>query len=126
MNTKNKFGKKERLSSHSLIQKLVEKGKSFKVFPFYVKWTYVDINVAPVQVTFSVSKKKYKRAVDRNLIKRKCKEAYRLQKNPLIEKINGQNKNIIIIISYINKEIVEYEKIEKAIEKIISTLIENN
>jgi len=125
MNTNNKFGKKERLSSHSLILKVVEKGKSFKVFPFYVKWTYVEENTAPVQIVFSVSKKKYKRAVDRNLIKRKCKEAYRLQKNPLIEKINIQNKNIIIIISYINKEIMEYKKIEKAIEKIIATLIQN-
>ncbi len=61
--------------------------------------------------------------MDRNLIKRRAKEAYRLQKNPLIEKINNENKNIILIISYIHKDILEYKKIEKAINEIITLVI---
>ncbi len=123
MKNTNKFKKDERLTSHNLIIKLVKKGKPLKVFPFYVKWLYVEDNISPIQLAVSVSKKKYKKAVDRNKIKRKVKEAYRLLKKPLIEKLIDDNKNIILIISYIHKDIIEYNEIEKSIKKIIHDLI---
>lgn len=78
------LGKNERLSKEIWIQELFEKGSSFYLFPFKV---FVLSNPRPEtrhhQVLISVSKKNFKRAVDRNLIKRRMRESYRLQKEAL-------------------------------------------
>ena len=75
------FKKEERLCNKKLIDELFHNGSSFLCYPFKVSWLLVDEPAQfPAQVLFSVSKKRYKRAVDRNLIKRRMREAYRLHK----------------------------------------------
>jgi len=89
------FRKEERLSREKLIQELFDKGSSFYLFPFKVFVMPNPDQAYPVhQVMISVSKRNFKRAADRNLLKRRIREAYRLNKVLL----PAQNK---LLIAYI-------------------------
>jgi len=77
---------------------------------------------APVQVLFSVPKSHFKKAVDRNLLKRRMREAYRLNKGELNEDLAGKNKNLLVAFLYIAVEKVTYEKIEGEVKKLLRTI----
>ena len=80
---------------------------------------------APVQVMFSVAKKRYKRAVDRNLLKRRMRETYRLQKQVgLYEHLLAADKTILLSLGYIGKEIATVELMEKKMRKLLQQLRE--
>lgn len=76
--------KSERLHAEKLIKELFNEGSSFFLYPFkIVLLRKIDLTGQANQVLFSVSKKKIKRANGRNFIKRRLKEAYRLNKHIL-------------------------------------------
>jgi ribonuclease P protein component len=120
------FTKEERLCNKKLIDELFHKGSSFLCYPFKVSWLIVDDpQPFPAQVLFSVSKKRYKRAVDRNLIKRRIRESYRLHKQQyLYSLLADPAKKIVFSIGYIGKEITPYDFIEKKMLKLLTQLIE--
>lgn len=111
----NSFKKEERLCNIQLIEKLYHNGSSFLVYPFRIIWLSSETNSEfPVQVLISVPKKKFKRAVDRNLLKRRIREIYRLHKSEdLFPFLNERSEKIVLAINYIGNEIAEYASMEK-------------
>jgi ribonuclease P protein component len=115
---KHTFRKEERLSKDKLIQELFDKGSSFYLFPFKVFFMpNPDKDPSFHQVVISVSKRNFKRAVDRNLIKRRIREAYRLNK----ELIPVQNKLLIAYI-YSVKDILPSIQIQERLVKTFKRL----
>lgn len=118
------FTKAERLSKEKTIKELFEKGSSFYLYPFKViHIPNPDKGTKAInQVLISVSSRQYKRAVDRNKIKRRIREAYRLQK----EVLNTKSEKAIFTFIYTAKEILPYaelkEKVLMALKKLNAKL----
>ena len=118
----------ERLKSEKKIAQLFKVGQSFPAYPLRLIYTITDSETQtefPIQVSFSVPKKKFKLAVDRNLVKRRLRESYRLNKNGVYAKISAaenetqQFKNYSFMILYVAKEILSYVEIEKGMKKML-------
>ena len=127
METK-KYGltKKERISSKKEIDLLFTKGESFIIYPLrivYVEHACEEISdKSAVSIMVSIPKKKFKRAVKRNRLKRLIKESFRLNKNDLTGKIASQSKCISIAFLYLPDEEKPYTEIESAVQKALETL----
>ena len=128
------LGKEERLKSRKQIEKLFAEGKSFVVSPFRV---YFIVNGHPstipvdsyLQFGVGVSNKNFRKAVDRNRIKRLTREAWRLQKNELKEAAKKQAKQLNVFFVYTGKELTDFatvkEKVTLALKKLAAKVNEN-
>ena len=118
------FKKEERLCNKKLIDGLFHSGSSFLCYPFRVSWLLVDEAMPfPAQVMIVVPKKRYKRAVDRNLVKRRIREAFRLNKQQyLYQQLDEAGKRIVFSINYVGKEILPSELIGKKMLKLLQQL----
>jgi len=120
------LGKDERLKSRKLIEQLFKGGNSFSIAPLRILYSVAALTPTPLQAGFSVSSKKFKRAVDRNRIKRLLREAYRLQKHPLQLLLKENNKHLILFFIYTGRELPEYtliyEKMGTAIQRIVTQI----
>jgi ribonuclease P protein component len=106
------FPKEERLCSKKLITELFSKGSSFNLYP--LRFVYIKHSqpvTTPPQVLVSVSKKYFKKAVDRNRLKRQMREAYRLNRHLL--QTDGQYPIQLLAIIYIGKEKSPFNLIRK-------------
>ncbi len=117
-----KFPKSERLHSKILIDRLFSSGKSFFIYPFKVLYLEeLTESISNNQVLITVSSKKFKRAIDRNLIKRRIRESYRLNKYQL-EDIESSDSNLLIGYIYVGKEIHPFELIESKLKQSLQRL----
>src|SRR3569833_1292677 len=118
------FTKEERLCNKKLIDELFHNGSSFLCYPFKVSWIATSEPQAfPAQVLFAVPKKRYKLATDRNLLKRRMREAYRLNKQQyLYTTLHEAGKNIVFSVGYIGKEINTHDLIAKKMLKMLNQL----
>lgn len=103
----NTFRKPERLNQKKLIALLFQKGKSFFSHPLATKYLPQEIDLGYHQILISVPKKKIKKAYQRNLIKRRIREAYRQNKLAF-----AFQRHWLIAYIYSSEDILSYKEIE--------------
>jgi ribonuclease P protein component len=102
-------------------------GESFSFFPFRV---YVNVSEKAIgstkaempKVGVGVSKRNFKKAVDRNRIKRLIREAYRTQKESLLSYAADNDKEIELFFIYIGKELPEYSFVQEKMKGVLEKL----
>lgn len=112
--------KSERLCSLTAVRRLFKDGASGFVYPFRYMVISEQSTTPSVEVLFSVPKRYHKRANKRNLLRRRMKEAYRLNKSTLTSSTLAKGQAVDIAFVYSSKEILPYKTIEYAICKILN------
>ena len=115
------FNKAERLCSLKTIGSLFDSGRSFNLQGVRVVYMFSeeDMLLPPARILISVPKRNFKRAVDRNLIKRRIREAYRKNKEPLLDSMKVKNKRVDIAIIWTATTILPSSGITGLIEEMI-------
>ncbi len=113
------FKKEEKLKKKKVIETLFKKGKSFHQFPF--RWVYLktkEDQKFPIQMGVSVSKRKFKLAVDRNRIKRLMRETWRLNKHIVYQELE-EGTSFVVMLIYTSQEEMDFEDLNKKMKKSI-------
>ena len=123
------YGRQERLKSRKGIERLFREGRNFSVFPFRV---YYQLNEkeapgpkgvpAVVQCGFGVSSRQFKKAVDRNRVKRVSREAWRLQKQALTDAMGARPEQLALFFIYTGKELPDFNLVKEKTAVIINKL----
>jgi len=111
------YPKKEKLKSQKLIEQLFSEGKSVSAFPLrmvYLKTEFEDD--VKFKTGVSTSKRNFKKAVDRNRIKRLLREAYRLNKAAYFNNISG---SYALMILYISKDGTDFDSVETKMKQLL-------
>jgi len=118
------YGKEEKLKSRKLVTKLFAEGKTFSVFPLKVFYLNVSepLDFA-VKFGAGAGTRNFKKAVDRNRIKRLLREAYRTEKLPLHNYLMEQNKMVVFFVLYIDKTLPEQDLIKNKMQVVIEKLM---
>jgi ribonuclease P protein component len=122
----NSLHKSERLDKKKLIEKLFGGGaRSFSVFPLRVVYLALDnVQDEHAAILVSVSKRRFKRAVKRNRVKRQIREAYRLNKQPLLQILKEHNLHIAIAFIYLSDELTDSSLITERMKTALSRISE--
>ena len=121
----NTLHKAERLNRKKVIEKMFAGGsRSFSLFPLRVVCLPVEELDVPVSVLVSVSKRRFKRAVKRNRVKRLIREAYRLNKQPLLEAVQRSGCRLAVAFIYLSDRVVEFSLLAERMQVALSRLAE--
>lgn len=122
----NSLHKSERLDKKKLIEKLFGGGaRSFSLFPLRVVYLALDnVQDEHAAILVSVSKRRFKRAVKRNRVKRQIREAYRLNKQPLLQTLKEHNLHIAIAFIYLSDELTDSSLITERMKTALSRISE--
>ena len=143
MTTKNTYSKHEKLKSRKALEGLFARGKSFGIFPIKVFYTVEEIAGKeanslsvlnrPVNETevvqnkvhagVGVSSRIFKKAHDRNKVKRLLREVYRTQKHPLYAAMEQKTGSLDLFFLYIGKELPEFAALKETMEKVLEKLV---
>ena len=118
--------KAERLNSKILIGKMFEGGvsKSFSIFPIRVVYMPVEQGEASASILISVSKRRFKRAVKRNRVKRQIREAYRVNKHELLNALAEKKCRLVIAFIYLSDQLTESSVIEERVKIALARIVE--
>jgi ribonuclease P protein component len=126
MNTRREtFEKSERLCSTKIISGLFENGNIFYTPLFKVVWIISPVIISyPAQIAFSVSKRGFRLAVTRNLIRRRMRESYRKNKYILYEYLASENKQVAFTVIVRGNKVPDFPTIEKSTIEMLNRLID--
>jgi len=123
----NTLSKSERLNSKIAIEKLFSGGsKSFSLFPLRVVFMLTEKKegAAEVSLLISVPKKRFKRAVKRNRVKRQIREAYRKNKHSLLNMLEEKEQNLMIAVIYLSNELISSAEVEEKLNSLLVRIAE--
>lgn len=117
------FNKSERLKSRKTIETLFSQNQQIKIYPFKIVWL-IEPNSSKFELKMGVSatKRTFKLAVTRNLIKRKMRECLRLNKMVLTNEYSNKNITLSFMLLYIGNKIVTYNEFDTKINKLLLRL----
>ena len=122
---RNSLRKSERLNKKKVIEKMFAGGsRSFSLFPLRVVYLPVEELEENVSILVSVSKRRFKRAVKRNRVKRQIREAYRKNKHALQEVLVGRNLRLALAFIYLSDKLEESSLIEERMQTALSRIAE--
>lgn len=118
------FGKTERLKSRKQIEQLFSEGESFFVPPYKLFFIHASLTTHHSPLTFGigVSNKNFRRAIDKNRIKRLTREAWRLQKNSLQERLRDKNVQLNVFFIYTGKELPDFDLVKEKVGVVLKKL----
>ncbi|HUX53722.1 MAG TPA: ribonuclease P protein component [Williamwhitmania sp.] len=119
------LSKNERLTREKAILSLFSTGKSLFIFPVRLVYIAVEEDSIPdrAQAAFSVPKKRFKRAVKRNLLKRRMREAYRLIKPRIYDELGQMNKKATFMLIYAGSEELSFSEISSSIQLLLEDMV---
>lgn len=121
----NTLCKSERLDKKKVIEKMFAGGaRSFSVFPLRVVYLPVEELEAPVSILVSVSKRRFKRAVKRNRVKRQIREAYRTNKHDLLAVAGEKKCRLAVAFIYLSDRLVDSSLIEERMKTALARITE--
>jgi ribonuclease P protein component len=117
------FKKEERLYGHEALDNVYNNGKHLQTDSIKIIYLEVPKSNFPCRVVFSVPKRSFKKAVDRNLIKRRMREVYRNHKHILYNDLNEKQKSIHIYLIYLSKEIISFDELKYTMLKALKIVV---
>ena len=120
----NTFPLKEHLKSKRVIEKLYAEGASVTSYPLRAVFLEQEEQEPTAAILISVAKRRFRHAVDRNLVKRRIREAYRTSKHPFVEALQAKGKKMAVAILYIDTRHNSTEFLKKKMSKLLAAITE--
>lgn len=118
--------KSERLNKKKIIDQMFSGGaRSFSVFPLRVVYLPVEELEEPAAILVSVSKRRFKRAVKRNRVKRQIREAYRKNKHSLLQTLKDNQRQLAVAFIYLSDRLSDSDLIEERMKTALARIAEN-
>jgi len=121
---RNTLCRDERLRGEQVISNIFENGQSFFQSPYKVFWIkIVDATMFPCRFGVSAPKRLFKRAVKRNLLKRRSREAFRINKNIISDAIiDGSQVHLMVI--YASDKLHTWSEMDESMKKILNRIVQ--
>lgn len=118
------FGKEYKLCSQKVIEQIFRADLKVKQFPFVLHYSFHTLpTTKSFQAVISAPKRIFRKAHERNRIKRLMKEVLRKQKSSLENELLAQNKQLALFLIYTSKEELEYKVLKAKMEHLLQKLI---
>lgn len=119
------FQRAERLKSRKVIEQMFKQGQSFAHYPLRLVWLVMEERQSdfPAQFALTVPKKKFKKAVQRNRIRRLVREAYRLNKHRLYQTLPVSERQVALLVIYTGQEVMTFAEIEAAMQQMLRRFV---
>ena len=118
------FGKKYKLSSKLEIERVFQRGETIKSHPFMCRFLVTEWNnESTFKIVVSAPKRTYKTAVERNRIKRVCREGVRLNKHILETWLKENDKHLALFVIYQGSKELKFQQTEKKINQLFKSLV---
>ena len=121
----NRFSKAERLCRKTVVEKLYAEGDSVAAYPLRAVYLTLEPEEGEptASILISVSKKRFRHAVDRNLAKRRLREAYRLNKHSFTEALEAHGTRMAVAILYLDRQHHPYSHLQARMNKLLHAII---